>query len=194
MERTSRPRIVVGITGASGAIYGVRVLEALRSQDLEVHLVMTKPAERTLVEETDKSLAEVRGLAHVVHHVADIGASIASGSFRTEGMIVAPCSVRTASAIAYCMADNLLTRAADVMLKERRRLLLLVRETPLHTGHLKALLLASESGALIMPPVPAFYSKPISLQDIVDHTVGRVLDHFGLSHSLVKRWGGQVDD
>lgn len=184
-------RLVVGITGASGAIYGVRLLEALRGQGLEVHLVMTKPAERTILEETGWPLTEVRELADVVHHVSDIGASIASGSFRTEGMVVAPCSIRTVSAIAYCLADNLLTRAADVMLKERRRLVLLVRETPLHTGHLRAMLAASEAGALIMPPVPAFYSRPASLDDIVDHTVGRVLDHFGVQHALVKRWGGE---
>lgn len=189
-----RRRIVVGITGASGAIYGVRLLEALRGQGLEVHLVMTKPAERTIVEETDRPLGAVRDLADVGHHVSDIGASIASGSFHTEGMVVAPCSIRTVSAVAYCLADNLLTRAADVMLKERRKLLLLVRETPLHTGHLRAMLLASESGALIMPPVPAFYSRPSSLEDVVNHTVGRILDHFGLQHALVKRWGGQDPD
>jgi 4-hydroxy-3-polyprenylbenzoate decarboxylase len=182
-------RIIVGMTGASGAVYGIRLLEALRDHRLEVHLVMTKPAERTIVEETDKSVAYVRGLADVVHNVANIGASIASGSFRTDGMAVAPCSIRTVSAIAYCLADNLLTRAADVALKERRKLVLLVRETPLHAGHLKAMLAASESGAVIMPPVPAFYSKPTSLQEIVDHTVGRLLDWFDIEHSLVQRWG-----
>jgi 4-hydroxy-3-polyprenylbenzoate decarboxylase len=182
-------RIIVGMTGASGAVYGIRLLEALRDHRLEVHLVMTKPAERTIVEETDKSVAYVRGLAAVVHNVANIGASIASGSFRTDGMAVAPCSIRTVSAIAYCLADNLLTRAADVALKERRKLVLLVRETPLHAGHLKAMLAASESGAVIMPPVPAFYSKPTSLQEIVDHTVGRLLDWFDIEHSLVQRWG-----
>lgn len=182
-------RIIVGMTGASGAVYGIRLLEALRDHRLEVHLVMTKPAERTIVEETDKSIAYVRELADVVHSVSNIGASIASGSFRTEGMVVAPCSIRTVSAIAYCLADNLLTRAADVALKERRRLVLLVRETPLHPGHLKAMLTASESGALIMPPVPAFYSRPTSLQQIIDHTVGRLLDWFDIEHSLVQRWG-----
>ncbi len=187
-------RIIVGLTGASGAIYGVRLLEMLRDRGLEVHLVMTKPAERTIVEETDRTVPQVRELADVVHNVANIGASIASGSFQTEGMIVAPCSVRTAAAIAHCLTDNLLTRAADVILKERRRLLLLVRETPLHAGHLKALLLASESGAIIMPPVPAFYSRPASVQDIVDHTVGRMLDHFGVGHSLVKRWGSEGNE
>lgn len=193
MNGGNKRRIIVGITGASGAVYGIRLLEALRGRDLEVHLVMTKPAERTIVEETDKSIAYVRGLADVVHNVPNIGASIASGSFRTEGMVVAPCSIRTVSAIAYCLADNLLTRAADVALKERRRLVLLVRETPLHAGHLKALLMASESGALIMPPVPAFYSRPKSLQEIVDHTVGRVLDWFDIEHALVQRWGNEPD-
>lgn len=183
-------RIVVGITGASGAIYGIRLLEALRGRDLEVHLVMTKPAERTVVEETDKPLSYVRELADVVHSVSNIGATIASGSFKCEGMVVAPCSIRTVAAIAYCLADNLLTRAADVALKERRKLALLVRETPLHTGHLKALLQAAESGALIMPPVPAFYSRPATLDDVIDHTVGRVLDLFGVEHRLVKRWSG----
>lgn len=187
---TGQPRrIVVGISGASGAIYGIRLLEVLRKQDLEVHLVMTKPAERTIVEETGRSISDVRALAHVVHNISNIGASIASGSFKTQGMVVAPCSIRSASAIAYCLADNLLTRAADVALKERRKLILLVRETPLHPGHLKTLLLAAESGAFIMPPVPAFYAKPTSLEQVIDHTVGRVLDLLDLEHSLLQRWG-----
>ena len=173
-------RIIVGLTGASGAIYGVRLLETLREAGLEVHLVMTKPAERTIAEETGRSVAQVRALADVVHNVANIGASIASGSFLTEGMIVAPCSASAVSAIAHGYADDLLIRAADVILKERRRLLLLVRETPLHAGHLKAMLLASESGAIIMPPVPAFYTRPESVQDIVDHTVTRMLEQFGI--------------
>jgi 4-hydroxy-3-polyprenylbenzoate decarboxylase len=185
-------RIVVGITGASGAIYGIRLLEALRGRGLEVHLVMTKPAERTVVEETDKPLRYVRELADVVHSVSNIGATIASGSFKCEGMVVAPCSIRTVAAIAYCLADNLLTRAADVALKEKRKLALLVRETPLHTGHLKALLQAAESGALIMPPVPAFYSRPATLDQVIDHTVGRVLDLFSVEHDLVKRWSGSA--
>jgi 4-hydroxy-3-polyprenylbenzoate decarboxylase len=189
MLQHKKRRIVVGITGASGATYGIRLLEVLKDHELEVHLVMTKPAERTIVEETDKPLSYVRGLADVVHSISNVGASIASGSFQFEGMVVAPCSIRTASAIAYCLADNLLTRAADVVLKERRKLVLLVRETPLHTGHLKVLLQAGESGALIMPPVPAFYSRPTSLQDIIDHTVGRILDVFDLDHTLIKRWG-----
>lgn len=189
MARESKPRLIVGISGASGAVYAIRLLEVLHGRDLEVHLVMSKPGERTIVEETDKTSAYVRGLADVVHNISDIGASIASGSFRTIGMVVAPCSIRTAAAIAYCTTDNLLTRAADVVLKERRKLLLLVRETPLHVGHLKALLLAAESGAVIMPPVPAFYPKPESIDAMVDHTVGRILDFIGIDHALVRRWG-----
>jgi flavin prenyltransferase len=180
MDSPEKRRIIVGLTGASGAMYGIRLLEMLRAAGMEVHLVMTKPAERTIVEETDLSVAQVRALADVVHNVANIGASIASGSFLTEGMIVAPCAVSTVSAIAHGYADDLLIRAADVILKERRRLLLLVRETPLHAGHLKAMLLASESGAIIMPPVPAFYARPASVQDIVDHTVTRMLEQFGI--------------
>jgi flavin prenyltransferase len=180
MDSLEKRRIIVGLTGASGAIYGVRLLETLREAGLEVHLVMTKPAERTIAEETGRSVAQVRALADVVHNVANIGAPIASGSFLTEGMIVAPCSASAVSAIAHGYADDLLIRAADVILKERRRLLLLVRETPLHAGHLKAMLLASESGAIIMPPVPAFYTRPESVQDIVDHTVTRMLEQFGI--------------
>lgn len=180
MDSLQKRRIIVGLTGASGAIYGVRLLETLREAGLEVHLVMTKPAERTIAEETGRSVAQVRALADVVHNVANIGASIASGSFLTEGMIVAPCSASAVSAIAHGYADDLLIRAADVIMKERRRLLLLVRETPLHAGHLKAMLLASESGAIIMPPVPAFYTRPASVQDIVDHTVTRMLEQFGI--------------
>ena len=161
------------------------------SSDLiETHLVLTKPAERTIVEETSWEPAAVRALAAVVHPVSDIGAAIASGSFQTIGMVVLPCSIRTASAIAYCQADNLLTRAADVTLKEGRRLVLVVRETPLHRGHLKALLAASENGATILPPMPAFYAMPKSVGDIVDHTVARILDQLGIEHSLSARWGG----
>ena len=183
-------RLIVGITGASGAIYGIRLLEVLREhREIETHLVMTKPAERTIAQETDYAVADVRAMASVVHTVADIGASIASGSFRTLGMAVAPCSIHTVSAIASCIADNLVIRAADVVLKEGRKLVLLVRETPLHTGHLRSMLAASEAGAVIMPPVPAFYHRPQTLQHVVDHTIGRVLDRFGIVHSLSPRWG-----
>jgi flavin prenyltransferase len=183
-------RLIVGITGASGAIYGIRLLEALRGRDgIETHLVLTKPAERTIVQETDYSVADVRGMASVVHAVNDIGASIASGSFRTAGMAVAPCSIHTVSAIAACTVDNLLLRAADVSLKEGRTLVLLVRETPLHTGHLRGMLAAAQAGAVIMPPVPAFYHRPRTLDEVVNHTVGRVLDRFGVPHDLSPRWG-----
>jgi 4-hydroxy-3-polyprenylbenzoate decarboxylase len=183
-------RLIVGMAGASGAIYGVRLLQFLHERtDIETHLVLTKPAERTIVEETDFQVQDVKALAAKVYPVADIGASIASGSFRTLGMVVIPCSIHTASAVAHCLSDNLLRRAADVVLKEQRKLILVVRETPLHMGHLRTLMAAAENGAVIMPPVPAFYNRPTSLDDIINHTVGRVLDHFDIEHALVKRWG-----
>jgi 4-hydroxy-3-polyprenylbenzoate decarboxylase len=183
-------RLIVGITGASGAIYGIRLLEFLRVHgEIETHLVMTKPAERTIAQETGYGVADVQAMASVVHTVGDIGASIASGSFLTLGMVVAPCSIHSVAAIAACTADNLLLRAADVVLKEGRKLVLLVRETPLHTGHLRCMLAAAEAGAVIMPPVPAFYHRPRTLQEVVDHTVGRVLDRFGIAHDLSPRWG-----
>jgi flavin prenyltransferase len=184
------PRLIVGVSGASGVIYGIRLLEVLRGYpDVETHLVLTKPAERTIVEETSYRVADIKAMATVVHPITDIGASIASGSFRTVGMVVIPCSIHTLSSIAYCLSDNLLTRAADVALKERRTLVLVVRETPLHTGHLKSLLAASEAGAVILPPVPAFYNQPKTIEHIIDHTIGRVLDRFGLGHDLSPRWG-----
>lgn len=183
-------RLIVGITGASGAVYGIRLLEVLRGYpDIETHLVMTKPAERTISQETSYAVADVRAMASVVHAVGDIGASIASGSFRTLGMVVAPCSIHTVAAVAACISDNLLIRAADVVLKEGRKLVLLVRETPLHTGHLRSMLAAAEAGAVIMPPVPAFYHRPRTLAEVVDHTVGRALDRFDIAHDLSPRWG-----
>lgn len=183
-------RLTVAISGASGAIYGVRILEALEGiADIETHLVMSKPGERTVVEETGYRLDRVKAMASVVHNIHDIGASIASGSFKTMGMVVAPCSIHTLSAISHCITDNLLTRAADVVLKEHRKLILLVREAPLHVGHLRNMLAAAEMGAIILPPMPAFYSLPKTLDDVVNHTVGRVLDHFDVEHHLVKRWG-----
>ncbi len=182
-------RLIVGISGASGVIYGVRLLEALKDCGLEVHLVMTRSAEVTLAHETSLKVATVRKLASVVHANTDIAAPISSGSFRTLGMIVAPCSMKSAAEIAWGTTSSLLTRAADVVLKERRRLVLMVRESPLHTGHLRTLTQASEIGAIIAPPMPAFYSHPESLDDLVDHTVGRVLDLFGLDLGLVRRWG-----
>ena len=181
-------RLIVGITGASGVAYGVRILEALRGSDVETHLVMSKPAEVTLAHETDLKLAHVRALAAAVYAVGDVGAAIASGSFKTMGMIVAPCSIKTLSEIATGATDNLVSRAADVVLKERRRLVLMVRETPLHAGHLKAMLAVSELGAIVAPPMPAFYAAPASVEDIVDHTVGRALDLFDIEADLVRRW------
>ena len=182
-------RLVVGISGASGVIYGVRLLEVLRGTGIETHLVMTRSAEMTLAYETELKVAEVHALAAVVHPVHDVGAAISSGSFRTMGMIVAPCSIRSLSEIAYGTTSILLTRAADVVLKERRRLVLMVREAPLHTGHLRAMTQASEIGAVILPPVPAFYSLPAIVDDIINHTVGRALDLFDIDTKLVKRWG-----
>ncbi|WP_312797759.1 UbiX family flavin prenyltransferase [Tianweitania sp.] len=185
----ARPqRLIVGISGASGIIYGVRLLEALREVGIETHLVMSRSAEITLAHESDLKIADVRALASVVHAHADIAASIASGSFRTMGMIVAPCSVRSMSEIATGVTSNLLTRAADVVLKERRRLVLMVRETPFHTGHLRTMVALSEMGAIIAPPVPALHPRPQTIEALVDHTVGRVLDLFGIETDLVKRW------
>jgi flavin prenyltransferase len=187
----SQPRrLVVGITGATGIVYGIRLLEALRSTDIETHLVMTRAAARTLTIEADLSLDQVRALADVTWPIGDIGAAIASGSFRTMGMIVAPCSVRSMSTIATGTTDNLLTRAADVVLKERRPLVLMVRETPLHAGHLATMLRLAEIGAIVMPPVPAFYNRPQTIADIVDQTVGRALDAFDIDVGLVRRWDG----
>jgi len=189
-----KKRIIIGISGASGTIYGVRMLQALKGLGIETHLVMSRAAEMTLAYETDLKPKDVRALADVVHAVGDVGAPIASGSFRTLGMVVAPCSVRSMAEIATGVTSNLLTRAADVTLKERRRLVLMVRETPLHTGHLRNLTALSEMGAIIAPPVPAFYAKPQSVADIVDHSVGRVLDLFGIETDLVRRWGEPPDE
>lgn len=182
-------RLVIGISGASGVVYGVRLLEVLQGTAFESHLVMSKAAEVTLAYETSHKVAEVKALADVVYANQDVGAAIASGSFKTAGMIVAPCSIRSLSEIAHGITSSLLTRAADVALKERRRLALLVRESPLHTGHLKTMTAASELGAVIVPPVPAFYANPRTLEDIIDHTIGRVLDLFDIDAGLVRRWG-----
>jgi len=185
----SNKRLIIGISGASGVIYGIRLLETLKGLPVESHLVITKAAELTLAHETDMKAAEVRDLADVSYKIGDIGAAIASGSFRTGGMIIAPCSIHSMSEIATGVTSNLLTRAADVILKERRRLVLMLRETPLHSGHLKNLLALSEMGAVVAPPVPGFYARPRSVDDIVDHSVGRVLDLFGLDSGKVTRWG-----
>ncbi|WP_183204914.1 UbiX family flavin prenyltransferase [Brevundimonas lenta] len=183
-------RLVVGISGASGAIYGVRALDALRELGVESHLVVTRAALLTLSQETDLSADDLMGRADVSHRLNDVGASIASGSFRTMGMIVAPCSVRTMGEIATGVTSTLLTRAADVMLKERRPLVLMVRETPLHLGHLRTMTALAEMGAVIAPPLPAFYAKPASIAEMVDQSVGRALDVFGLDWAAVKRWDG----
>ncbi|MCB2108347.1 MAG: UbiX family flavin prenyltransferase [Rhodobacteraceae bacterium] len=185
----SNNRLIVGISGASGIVYGIRVLEALKAAGVETHLVMSKAAELTLAYETDVKVKDVKALASVVYNVSDIGAAISSGSFKTRGMIIAPCSIRTVSEIVSGVTSSLLSRSADVVLKERRRLVLLVRESPLHTGHLRTLTAASEMGAIISPPVPAFYSLPQTLADMIDHTVGRALDLFDIDAGLVKRWG-----
>jgi flavin prenyltransferase len=184
------PRVVVGISGASGVIYGVRALDALRELGVESHLVVSRAALLTLSQETDLSADELTGRADVVHRLADVGATIASGSFRTLGMLVAPCSVRTMSEIATGVTSSLLTRAADVTLKERRPLVLMVRETPLHLGHLRTLVSLAEMGAIIAPPVPAFYARPETVADLVDQSVGRALDALGLDWSAVRRWQG----
>jgi flavin prenyltransferase len=181
-------RIIVGISGASGVIYGVRVLQALRKTDIETHLVMSRSARVTLAYELSHKVADVERLADFNHRQEDIGDSISSGSFRTNGMIIAPCSIRTLSEIASGVTSTLLTRAADVVLKERRRLVMLVRESPLHLGHLRSMTQVTEMGAIVMPPVPAFYIKPQSIDDIIDHTVGRALDLFGIENDLVRRW------
>jgi 4-hydroxy-3-polyprenylbenzoate decarboxylase len=186
----SARRLVVGISGASGVILGVRLLELLRELAIETHLVMSRAAILTIGHELGRPIEQVKALASVVHPPSDVGASIASGSFKTEGMIVAPCSMRTLAAIATGVTDTLLTRAADVVLKERRRLVLLPRETPLHLGHLRNMVAVTEMGAVVMPPVPAFYTGASSLEAIVDQILGRALDLFGLDHPGVVRWQG----
>lgn len=183
------PRLIVGVSGASGAAYGLRVLDACAELGVESHLVASKSAVQTLAQETGLAMADLNAKAAVVHRQADIGASIASGSFPTLGMIVAPCSVRTMSEIATGVTSTLLTRAADVTLKERRTLVLMVRETPFHLGHLRTMVRLAEMGAIIAPPLPAFYAKPQTIAEMVDQSVGRALDLFGLSWSPVKRWG-----
>jgi 4-hydroxy-3-polyprenylbenzoate decarboxylase len=185
-------RIIVGISGASGAILGIRALEALRAAKVETHLVVSKSAALTISSETDYSLAQVRELADVVHKSENIGAPIASGSFKTIGMIIVPCSIRSLSEIAYGNTTSLLTRAADVVLKERRKLVLVVRETPLHVGHLKTMTRAAQIGAVIAPFMPALYTRPRSVEDIVDHSIGRVLDLFDIDNGAVRRWGEQI--
>ena len=192
-KTADRPKLVVGISGASGVIYGIRALDACRELGVESHLIVSKSAVLTLQQETGQSVAELNERADVVHRVGDIGAAVASGSFRTLGMIIAPCSVRTMSEIATGVTASLLTRAADVTLKERRPLVLLVRETPLHLGHLRTMTKLAEMGGVIAPPLPAFYAKPATIAEMVDQSVGRALDLFDLSWRPVKRWGEDLE-
>jgi 4-hydroxy-3-polyprenylbenzoate decarboxylase len=188
-------RLIVGISGASGVIYGVRLLELLRDSGIETHLVMSKSAELTLAYETDYKPKDVKALASVNHPPSDIGAAISSGSFPTMGMVIAPCSIRTMSEIATGVTSSLLSRAADVVLKEKRRLVLALRETPLHGGHLRTMTTLADIGAVVAPIVPAFYAKPRSVDDIINHTVGRLLDQFGIETNVVRRWqGGPPED
>ena len=184
-------RLVVGISGASGSIYGIRLLEILRTvPDLETHLVVSQAAKRTIADETDYAVRDVEALATRVYDDRDIGAALASGSFKTLGMVVAPCSIKTLAALATSFAATLIARAGDVTLKEGRPLVLVVRETPLHAGHLRQMLALAEMGGVILPPVPAFYHRPRTLDDVVNHTVGRILDRFDLPHALVPEWTG----
>lgn len=184
-------RLIVGMAGASGLIYGIRMLEVLKDlKDVETHLVMSATAKMNAAIETDWDIAGIEALADVVHGIRDVAATIASGSFKTDGMVVAPCSMKTLSAIAHSYADNLLVRAADVALKEQRRLVLMPRETPLHVGHCKLMYEAAQLGAIIAPPMPALYNRPETIDDIINHSVGRVLDLFGIDPGIVKRWAG----
>ena len=188
MAKTPPQRLIVGIAGASGIVYGIRTLEILRRTGIETHLVMSHAAELTMSYETDIKPKQVREMASVFHPIGDIGASISSGSFPTMGMLIVPCSVHTMSEIAYGITDSLLSRAADVVLKERRRLVLALRETPLHGGHLRTMKQLSDMGAVIAPIVPAFYTRPKTLDDVIDHSVGRLLDLFGIDLGTVHRW------
>ncbi|MBX2833309.1 MAG: UbiX family flavin prenyltransferase [Rhodospirillales bacterium] len=188
---TQKDRLIIGITGASGVIYGIRFLQLLKNTPIETHLVLSKAAERTIAYETDFKIREIKEMADILHDNADIGAPIASGSFRARGMVVAPCSMKSLAEVASGVADNLISRAADVMLKERRRLVLMTRETPLHAGHIRNMAQATENGAIIAPPVPAFYARPASLDDMVTQSCGRILDLFDIDLPETARWGDE---
>ncbi|MGB8602638.1 MAG: UbiX family flavin prenyltransferase [Rhizomicrobium sp.] len=188
--QTATPRLIVGITGATGIIYGIRALQILRALQVETHLVISRAGEMTRAYETDLSHDDLVALADHVHPIGDVGASISSGSFKTMGMLIAPCSVRTLAEVATGVTTTLLTRAADVTLKERRKLVLMVREAPLHAGHIRNMLAVTEMGGIIHPPMPAFYTKPRTIEDIVDHSIGRALDCFGLDMPDMVRWAG----
>ncbi len=185
------PPLLVGITGASGAIYGARLLELLRSCNVETHLIVSRAAQMTLAYETSLKLADVERMATVVYSNSDVGAACSSGSFPTRGMVIAPCSIKTMSEIATGMTGNLISRAADVVLKERRRLVLMLREAPLHIGHIRSMATVTEAGGIIYPPVPAFYAQPKSIEDMVDHTLARVLDLFDIDTGKIRRWTGE---
>jgi 4-hydroxy-3-polyprenylbenzoate decarboxylase len=187
-------RIIVGITGASGVIYGIRLLEVLKETSVETHLVLTEAAKRNIKLETAFSVERVERLATEVHENTDLAAPISSGSFRTDGMVVVPCTIKTLSGVAHSYDESLLVRAADVTLKERRSLILVVRETPLHKGHLELMLKVAELGGIILPPIPAFYHSPRTIEDLIDHTIGRILDIMQIDHSLYKRWEGGVKE
>ena len=191
-EPLAPQRLIVGISGASGAVYGIRLLQLLRDTPIETHLIISKAARITIAQETTFRLPEVEAMATKVHAIDDIGAACSSGSWHTMGMIVAPCSVKTMAEIATGVTGNLLSRSADVVLKERRRLVLMLRETPLHLGHIRNMAAVTEAGAIVYPPVPAFYARPASLDEMVDHSVGRVLDLFGIDSSVVRRWTGDI--
>ncbi len=186
-------RLIIGISGASGAIYGIRLLQVLSIQGIETHLVISGAGEKNIKHETRWKLEEVKALANFNYDINDIGAGIASGSFKRDGMVVMPCSIKTLSGLCYSYASNLLLRAGDVTLKERKLLIVGVRETPLHKGHLAAMLQLTEMGAIIMPPIPSFYHKPQTIDDIIDHTVGRVLDLLNVEHNIAPRWSGLHD-
>lgn len=186
-------RLVVGMSGASGAIYGVRILEVLKELQIETHLVMSDSAKRTIIYETDRSIEEMKALATHVHELNDVGACISSGSFRHDGMVIAPCSIKTLSALAHSFNTNLLIRAADVTLKERRKLVLMVRETPLHLGHLRLMTQVTETGAVLVPPLPAFYHRPKTLEDVIMQSVNKALDQFDLDLDLFQRWTGNEE-
>lgn len=186
------PRLIVGITGASGAIYGVRLLELLRATEIETHLIISRAGQTTLAAETNLKVADVEALADIVHQNTDIAAACSSGSFHTLGMVIAPCSIKTMGEIATGVTPNLISRAADVALKERRRVVLMLRETPLHLGHIRSMAAVTEAGAIVYPPVPAFYAQPKSLDEMVDHTLGRLLDLFEIDVGVVRRWSGEV--
>jgi len=185
--------LIIGITGATGVIYGVRLLEVLSSiNDIETHLIISEAGGITIRSEIDRKIEDIKKLASFSYDIGDIGARLASGSFQRDGMIIAPCTIKTMSALANSYTENLLTRAGDVTLKERKKLVLLVRETPLHLGHIRNMERLCEMGAIIMPPVPAFYHKPRTIQDIIDHTIGKTLDIFGIKHNLFQRWSGLI--